>query len=188
MRRFVASIVAASIILTGGFVSASNVDARDRSGLQVTVYNYRDLSQHQWERTSPWRGRGPTTRPCINTTFANIFDFWGEGSLGRRCNIDDFLVRYQGYITVPSTADYTFYTVTDDGFRLEIGSSVVINDWQVQSITTWNATSESITLIGGERYNLDAWLFENGGGAGAMLYYSVGAYPQEVPPSWFSHR
>jgi MSHA biogenesis protein MshQ len=120
--------------------------------------------------------------------FSQINHDWDEGGVGRRCNDDDFLVRYQGFIRVPTTETYTFYTTTDDGFRLQIGRSVVIDDWEDQSPEVWNAV-EAISLVANRRYALDAWLYENGGLAVAMLYYSVGGdEPSLVPGSWFSQR
>jgi hypothetical protein len=96
-------------------------------------------------------------------------------------------VRYQGFIRVPTTETYTFYTSTDDGFRLQIGRSVVIDDWEDQSSQEWNA-EEEISLVANRRYALDAWLFESQGIAVAELYYSVvGGEPSVVPSSWFSH-
>jgi len=89
---------------------------------------------------------------------------------------------------VPTTETYTFYTATDDGFRLQIGRSVVIDDWEDQSIGPWNA-EEEISLVANRGYTLEAWLYENGGGAVAELYYSVGGGGLSVvPSSWFSHR
>jgi hypothetical protein len=96
-------------------------------------------------------------------------------------------VRYQGFIRVPTTETYTFYTSTDDGFRLQIGRSVVIDDWEDQGDEEWNA-EEAISLVANRRYALDAWFYENGGGAVAELYYSVGGGESSVVPgSWFSH-
>jgi hypothetical protein len=91
---------------------------------------------------------------------------------------------------VPTTETYTFYTTTDDGFRLQIGRSVVIDDWEDQAAGAgvWNAVG-AISLVANRRYALDAWLYENWGIAVAMLYYSVGGdEPSLVPGSWFSQR
>jgi hypothetical protein len=65
---------------------------------------------------------------------------------------------------------------------------VVIDDWEDHPPQEWNAI-EAISLVANRRYALDAWLYENGGGAVAMLYYSVGGdEPSVVPGSWFSQR
>ena len=186
MRLRVAGVFAALLILVVGFITPQNAEARGRRGLLVTVYNF--PSTYDWEESSPWTRSRSLRRPCLTTTFSQIFHDWDEGSVGRRCNDDDFLVRYQGFIRVPTTETYTFYTSTDDGFRLQIGRSVVIDDWQDQPSLEWNA-EEGISLVANRRYALDAWFFENQGSAVAELYYSVvgGGAPSVVPSSWFSH-
>ena len=189
MRLRVAGVFAALLMLVVGFVTTPNAEARGRAGLLVTVYNFPSTYDwRDWEESSPWTRSRSLRRPCLTTTFTQIFHDWGEGSVGRRCNDDDFLVRYQGFIRVPTTETYTFYTSTDDGFRLQIGRSVVIDDWEDQEDEEWNA-EEGISLVANRGYTLEAWLYENGGGAVAELYYSVGGdEPSVVPSSWFSHR
>ena len=186
MRLRVAGVFVALLILVAGFVTPPNAEARGRWGLLVTVYNFHE--EYDWEESSPWTRSRSLRRPCLTTTFSQINHNWGEGGVGRRCNDDDFLVRYQGFIRVPTTETYTFYTTTDDGFRLQIGRSVVIDDWEDHPPQEWNAI-EAISLVANRRYALDAWLYENDGGAVAMLYYSVGGdEPSVVPGSWFSQR
>lgn len=189
MRLRVAGVFVALLILVAGFVTPPNAEARGRGGLLVTVYNFPSTyEEYDWEESSPWTRSRSLRRPCLTTMFSQINHDWDEGGVGRRCNDDDFLVRYQGFIRVPTTETYTFYTTTDDGFRLQIGRSVVIDDWEDQSPEVWNAV-EAISLVANRRYALDAWLYENGGLAVAMLYYSVGGdEPSLVPGSWFSQR
>ena len=45
----------------------------------------------------------------------------------------------------------------------------------------------SVSLLGSWRYKLDAWLYENMGGAEAHLYYALGESEAAlVPSSWLS--
>jgi len=188
MRLRVAGVFVVLVILVAGFIAPPSAEARGRGGLLVTVYNFPSTYRsYDWEESSPWTRSRFLRRPCLTTTFSQIFHNWGAGSVGRRCNDDDFLVRYQGFIRVPTTETYTFYTSTDDGFRLQIGQSVVIDDWELQGDDEWNATGV-LALVANSRYSLEAWLFENAGGAVAKLYYSVGGdEPSAVPSSWFSY-
>jgi len=65
-------------------------------------------------------------------------DFTGLAALkfGSLVNIDlaprnrqnDFAFRFTGYIKVPADGTYTFYTNSDDGSRLEIGTTTVVNN------------------------------------------------------------
>lgn len=45
-----------------------------------------------------------------------------------RLHDDNFAFRYTGYVTVPTDSVYTFYTNSDDGSRLAIGSTVVVDN------------------------------------------------------------
>ncbi|MGI4883622.1 MAG: PQQ-dependent sugar dehydrogenase [Janthinobacterium lividum] len=48
--------------------------------------------------------------------------------LGPRLRDDDFAFRYAGYVRVPADGTYTFYTASDDGSQLFIGSTLVVNN------------------------------------------------------------
>lgn len=186
-------ILLVSVLLTVAHFGSTTAEAGRRSGLAITVYNStRNLSGDEWEATTPWRRLTGQFRECLRTTFTQINHDWA-GSLGRRCNQDDFLVRYQGTLRVPSSGLYTFSTVTDDGFRLSIGSTLVIDDWEDQGPEghpdvdgSFNSQG-NINLVAGKRYTLDAWLYENGGGQTAELYYTLDASPHAlVPESWYA--
>jgi hypothetical protein len=49
-------------------------------------------------------------------------------SLSPRLRDDNFAFRYTGYVSVPTDGIYTFYTSSDDGSQLSIGSTVVVNN------------------------------------------------------------
>jgi glucose/arabinose dehydrogenase len=49
-------------------------------------------------------------------------------SLAPRLRNDNFAFRYTGYVTVPTDGVYTFYTSSDDGSQLFIGSTLVVNN------------------------------------------------------------
>ncbi len=45
-----------------------------------------------------------------------------------RLRADNFAFRYTGYVKVPTDGVYTFYTASDDGSQLFIGSTLVVNN------------------------------------------------------------
>ena len=45
-----------------------------------------------------------------------------------RLRDDEFAFRYTGYVTVPTDGTYTFYTSSDDGSQLFIGSALVVDN------------------------------------------------------------
>ncbi|NVB80262.1 MAG: family 43 glycosylhydrolase [Kofleriaceae bacterium] len=55
---------------------------------------------------------------------------WGDGELVPGSGADRVSVRWTGYLEVPEAATYTFVTSNDDGVRVTIGDTVVIDDWR----------------------------------------------------------
>lgn len=49
-------------------------------------------------------------------------------TLGLRNRDDNFAVRYTGFVDVPANGEYTFYTSSDDGSQLFIGSTLVVDN------------------------------------------------------------
>jgi PA14 domain len=182
-----------ALLLAVSFFSVAPVaEASARRGLSVDIYSYRnDPDEEWWEDSTPWVRLMVGARRCETTMLRQINHDWEQGKISRRCGVDDLLLHYTGQLRVPQSGDYTFYTISDDGFRLTIGTELVIDDWEDQGpeeIGVWNADGE-ISLVGGRRYVLDAWMYENGGGAVAKLYYSVdGGDAELVPSTWYSNR
>ena len=53
---------------------------------------------------------------------------------------DTFSIRWTGKLKVDTAGTYTFYTTTDDGVRLYVGGSLIIDKWKDQSATEYSAT------------------------------------------------
>ena len=120
---------------------------------------------------------------CSTITLSQINHNWGGGSvLG--CNGDNVTVHYFGTITVPNTGTYKFRNIADDGFYMTINGQVVINEWFDKGCSgNWGAP---IDLTAGTSYSIDAWFYENGGGACSTLYVSEPSGNWQVAPSsWF---
>ncbi|WP_456490005.1 PA14 domain-containing protein [Marinobacter nauticus] len=94
---------------------------------------------------------------------------WNSGSPSAELPRDRFSVRWQGWFTPPhneGTRDYTFTTTTDDGVRLFLNGSTVIDQWKNQSPTSYNATA---SLEAGTPVAITMEYFEFGWGATAQL-------------------
>ena len=76
---------------------------------------------------------------------------WDSGSPDPSINPDGFTVRWTGMLTVPSSATYTFYTLTDDGIRLWIGGQQIIDNWTDHGDTE---DSGDIALMAGSQYEI----------------------------------
>ena len=72
--------------------------------------------------TSPFK-----TGTCF-TSRGDINQNWGANSPGGSCPIDGFTMYAEGFIKAPATGTVTFYSVTDDGFLLNINNQTIISD------------------------------------------------------------
>ncbi|MDA7798507.1 PA14 domain-containing protein [bacterium] len=113
---------------------------------------------------------------------------WGSGYVLDSGRNERVIVNFYGYITIPDTGsqDIQFYLYADDGVYMKIDSTVVINDWNEQSAGTWNYVSTDQTLTGGQTYYIDAWWYENGGGAVFALYWDQSGSVALVPSTAYS--
>jgi hypothetical protein len=91
---------------------------------------------------------------------------------------------WQGFIQVPESGYYTFYSTTDDGVRLFVNNQLLIDSFGAQSATH----SASIYLEAGRQYSLCMKYNQFGGWENAKLEWSHGTSPREViPGSAFAH-
>jgi GH43 family beta-xylosidase len=54
---------------------------------------------------------------------------WGDGELAPGAGSDRVSARWTGFLEVPIAGSYTFVTSNDDGVRVRIGDTLVIDDW-----------------------------------------------------------
>ncbi len=121
------------------------------------------------------------TAPVVLTrTDATVNFDWGNGSPASGINTDNFSVRWTGQVEAPTTGTYTFSTTCDDGVRLWVNGTQLINDWNNHPPTT--NTGTPLTLTAGQRYDIRIDYYENGGGAAAKLGWSYPGQAQQIVP------
>lgn len=112
----------------------------------------------------------------------NESDSGPDGTFSALGLVDNFGVRWAGYIRIPQTGTYQFQTFSDDGVRLALkqgnanGTSLAaINSTTPYSIDNWTNhagttnTSSSVALTAGDVVWMQMDYFEAGGGALAQL-------------------
>ncbi len=114
------------------------------------------------------------TRIDENVNFA-----WGAGSPDPAIPVDNYAARWTGEVTIPVTADWTFYTATDDGQRLWVNGQLLIDDWNNHGTTEVAGT---VYLEAGT-YPIEMHYFEGGGGAAAYLRWECEFVPKAIIPS-----
>jgi len=101
-----------------------------------------------------------------------LVDFqWGEGSYSEKGPIDHFSVRWTGYFVAPADGDYKFYVSADDGARLYIDDSQVIDDWRHHGETLNTYVKH---LDAEKAYKVRLEYFEGGGTATARFGIGTG--------------
>lgn len=97
---------------------------------------------------------------------------WGNGSPGvSGVGSNNFSVNWSGFVRAEETGTYYFQTESDDGVRLWVDGSLVINNWTDHAPTT--NTSAGITLTAGQAYPVVLQYYENGGGAVIRLRWQT---------------
>ncbi|HEX7669545.1 MAG TPA: PA14 domain-containing protein, partial [Polyangiaceae bacterium] len=115
----------------------------------------------------------PTMTRVDNTV---NFD-WGGGSPGAPIGVDNFSVRWTGFVQPAYTETYSFQTATDDGVRLWVNGVQLVDNWIPQGTNgvcgspTSAQYSGSIALTAGVKYPITMEYYEQGGGAAAELYW-----------------
>ena len=131
-----------------------------------------------------WSGDYPPSQPfqvfVLSRIDPQINWNWGDpGSPDPLVDVDGFACKWTGEVEAAFTETYTFYMTTDDGQRLWIDGQLIIDYWQQQGMTEWSGT---IDLVAGQKYSIEAWMYENAGGAGAELRWSSPSTPKQIIP------
>jgi len=163
-------------------------------GLAVTSHNNSAISTAVFENVTVSSGGGSASGDGLKGEYYDNMDFtnlkvtrvdgtvnfdWGTGSPDASMGADQFSVRWTGDIVPRYSEEYTFKTYSDDGVRLWINGTKVIDNWTDHS-PTYN--TGKITLTAGQRYSIKLEFYENGGGAVMKLYWSSASQPEEIVP------
>ncbi|MCS5718562.1 PA14 domain-containing protein [Herbiconiux sp. CPCC 205763] len=98
---------------------------------------------------------------------------------------DRFLTRWTGIITLPE-GKYTFGVTGDDGYRVWLDSTKVVDHWATGASTTWSTSTIDVPA-GGRAYAFKFEYFEHGGPAGVVFKFKVGGGTETpVPAAWFT--
>jgi hypothetical protein len=109
-------------------------------------------------RGDDFTGEFIETRTTENLNYENNFHlFEADGTTKLDHN---FCARWLGRIKAPSTGTYNFETRSDDGVRLWINDSLIVDNWKEQSVYS---TYVDVNLIEGEFYTIRIDYFQKEG-------------------------
>lgn len=131
-------------------------------GLRAIYYDNKDLTGKIFSRIDP----------TVNFN-------WGSGSPNDAIGRDTFSTRWTGFVVPQHSQTYTFYTNTNDGVRLWVNDTLIINKWVNQSARQWTGT---IALTAGKKTKIKMEYFENTTTALAQLSWSSPSQPKQIIP------
>ncbi|MHC4751678.1 MAG: PA14 domain-containing protein, partial [Planctomycetota bacterium] len=98
---------------------------------------------------------------------------------------DNFGFRFSGQISITTAGDYTFYTTSDDGSKLYINGTMVVDNDSTHGMEEQQGT---IPLTAG-MHTIEVTMFEAGGGQGLEVEYEgPGISPQQPIPDDVLYR
>jgi hypothetical protein len=106
--------------------------------------------------------------PVLARCEGAIDHMWGHGGPGSGVNTDNFSARWMGTHAFPG-GTYTFTARTDDGIRVWVDGTLLIDAWKNQPATTYTATR---TLSPGD-HQIKVEYFEGTGWAVTRLNWAV---------------
>lgn len=144
------------------------------SGLRGEYYN--DDSAAAYPLSNPFKGE-----PVLKRTDATVDFDWGENSPGSPVSPNNFSVKWTGWLKAPVSGNYTFFVTADDGVRLFLNGTRLIEAWKDQGPTTYAYTT---ALTAGTLYSIELHFYEAGTGAVCRLHWSYpGQAVQTIPQS-----
>lgn len=118
--------------------------------------------------------------PVFSRVDSSINFDYDYGSPDPRIPVDNFSVRWTGYITPQFTEIYTFTAFSDDGVRLWINNQKVIDEWYVHPELDFTG---KIGLLAGRAYPITVEYYEGPGDGVIKLSWSSPSQPKQIVPS-----
>lgn len=121
--------------------------------------------------------------------------FWWQGTApAPGVPNEKFMARWEGDVTIPNAGDYRFGAQSDDGVRIWIGGTKVVDRWVDQS--SWPASNYGVPVRfnAGETKSIKIEYYQNTGFSFMQLavqgpFGPAGAdLAAAVPGSWLSHK
>lgn len=149
----------------------------NKQGLRAEFYKDYDQS----------RQFKPNQQPYLVKNYNQVSLNWGENSStsydpGGNYS-DNFLARFSGYITIPTTGMYSFGAKGDDGKRLYINGNNVGEQWNTSLQEVW---SNNMNFNAGDVVPVVLEYFESGGNADVSLKWQGAAGAGVIPASALS--
>ncbi|NJM15202.1 MAG: DUF4832 domain-containing protein, partial [Bacteroidales bacterium] len=154
-------------------ITAASTDCRNADNPSGTAagLNY-EYFKGSWNNLPDFNALTPAASGKVNT-----FD------LNNRDQDDNFAFRFSGYINIATNGSYTFYTSSDDGSKLYIGNTEVVNNDGLHATTEKSGT---ICLKPGKHAIRVTFFEKTGGQSLTVMYAGPGISKTNIPASALS--
>ena len=115
--------------------------------------------------------------PVLTRTDPNVNFDWGPNSAvspGPGVNATQWSVKWTGTITAPVTGSYTYSLTSDDGSRLFVNGTQLIDNWRDQGSNTETGT---VTLTAGQSVPVEIDYYQDGGDDLVNLGWQIPGQP-----------
>lgn len=97
---------------------------------------------------------------------------------------DDVGAVFEGYFIAPSQQVYTFFVESDDGSKLFVGDTLVVDNDGLHGMV--DVSGQIALLPGAHRIRIE--FFERGGGAGVIFRFQGGPFSRQIVPAGLLER
>lgn len=119
-------------------------------------------------------------RTILSTGTVSTINFgWGGGYVLNSGRAEGVIVKFTGYINIPTSGTYYFGGNADDGLIIIVNNTTVLHSWIENG---GDFRYGAINLTAGIM-PIEVWYYENGGGAMVNLQWHMNGYWQLVPSS-----
>nr|WP_245864732.1 PA14 domain-containing protein [Paenibacillus donghaensis] len=118
--------------------------------------------------------------PVLVRNDKNIDFNWRQGAPDSSLGVDYFSIRWSGQIKPLYSETYQIYTASDDGIRVWMDDSLIIDSWTKQSGTERMGT---IALQAGQLHNIKVEYYENQGDARMKLMWQSPSQAKVTVPA-----
>lgn len=175
-RRFFRRVARARLLIIAPVALwslSASASASIDAGLRVTVYD--NLG---WNASPPL----PSEEQIVGITSMSQID-WSFDSSPLFGMQEDFVVRFEGFISAPCTCEIRFTVPADDGIIMRLDDALVIDDWIDKG--GGGSISAPVAMIADQPRALDLWFYENGGAAWLQAYWQIDGEWSLIPASAF---
>jgi len=143
------------------------------AGLNYTAYLGGGASPNYTQRAD-----GTLVRTVLSSGVVNTVNYdWSGGNVLNSNRGDGVIVRFHGFINIPTAGTYSFGGNADDGIRIRVNNESVVNSW-IESGGSFR--SGSVSLPAGV-VPIELIYYENAGGAMVNLQWFINGSWQIVP-------